>query len=113
MCIECWRSAGSPAIINDSTINAARLIGDIYDSDDTSGNCHVVLSDWNLSDDSIDWTINEAIAENFCGCSSEQLAIERDCMNALRALSLNERFSAMAIAEGAISLATPQDLING
>lgn len=108
MCSQCWDEYGRPAIVNAATRAAAEKVARIYDYSDVGGNAHVVADDWNLSDQTIDWCLSEALAENIHKASEEQLAVEGDALTALRALSLDERASAMAIFEGYIDEHPPQ-----
>jgi hypothetical protein len=66
MCEQCYIDAGSPSIINEKTEHAARLIESIYDSPEggVGGYAHIIVDDWNLDDDSIDFCLNEAILKN-------------------------------------------------
>jgi hypothetical protein len=101
MCYGCYEEMGSPKIVNDATTLAARLIDRVYDFSGAGGNAHVVLDDWNLEDNDIRWCLTEGLAMGAAfGDSKEQMNEERACLEALLALSKDERASAMAIYEG-------------
>lgn len=102
MCLSCWHEHGAPAIVNERTKRAADLVCAIYDHPHAGagGNAHCVVDDWNLRDSDIESVIREPpfIAES----TFEQLQAEMRCMLALKALTLDERYSAMALADGAL-----------
>jgi len=98
MCYGCYEEAGKPAIVNERTKKAAELIEEVYEQYDcgTGGYAHIVVDDWNLDDSSIDFCINAAnegdydISEN-----GKQACL--NCLNYLKELSEDERYSTMAI----------------
>jgi hypothetical protein len=101
MCYQCWLKEGEYSIINKKTKEAARLISNIYKTDDgvCGGIAHIVVDDWNLGDNSIDFCLND----------TDDVDISKRCKNAcikglkyLRELTIEERYSAMAIADGII-----------
>lgn len=92
MCQSCWINAGSHSIVNDKTKEAAILIGNV----DEFGNAHIVVSDWNMEDHNIDWCI-KANEENENEINDEDVINTRLCLIALKQLTIEERYSAMAI----------------
>lgn len=100
MCIGCWHENGSPAIFTEKTRRAAELVQRIYEFSCVGGNAHIVTDDWNLEDHNIDWCLNNT--ENIHEAGPEQLAAERECLLFLRGMTMDERYSAMAISDGAI-----------
>lgn len=96
MCYDCWKEAGSPAIITKETLRVAELIGDIYSFHGAGGNAHIVVDDWNLEDHNIDRCLGR-VAENEDDDDPLQLDAERAAIEALRLLPEPERYSAMAI----------------
>ena len=105
MCIECYEKYGSPSIINELTRRAAKLIEAVYEFNAAGGNAHIVVEDWNLDDGDIDFCLDE-VKTNRRGDSADKLNAERQCLEALKALTLEERASALAIYDGFISGAT-------
>lgn len=102
MCLGCWHEHGSPAIFTEKTRHAAELVQAIYDWSGVGGNAHVVVDDWNLDDENIDYCLNKGLEANVHEAGEEQLAVERAALLALKELTLDERHSALAISEGAI-----------
>lgn len=100
MCYGCYEEYGSPKIVNDATKHAANLIGAIYEFNCVGGNAHIVLDDFNIEDSNIDWCLNEALNTNVHGHSEIQLQSERECLTALKGLTVEERASALAIHNG-------------
>jgi hypothetical protein len=100
MCIGCWIEAGSPRIINEATRQAAKLINDFYELPGASsgGDAHIVIDDWNLEDSNIEYCIESAKKNEFNNSDECQKA----CLVLLvflKTLSLEERYSAMALSE--------------
>lgn len=102
MCYGCYEKYGKPEIINDATKNAVILIEKVYDMSCSGGNAHVVIDDWNIDDQSILWCLNKAISENICESRDELIIAEKEALEALLALSIDERASALAIVDGYI-----------
>lgn len=99
MCYGCYEEEGKPEIINEDTKNAARLADAVYEFNCAGGNCHIVLDDFNIDDDDIEYCLNEGLENNVHEHSPEQLAIEKECLLAFKSLSIAERASALAIHE--------------
>jgi hypothetical protein len=100
MCHGCFEEYGSPAIFTDATREAARLI---RETDGHSGYLHIVLDDWNLEDDHLEFCAGE-IAKARAGfgdgrSSPDELAREWEIYETMRSMSLDERATAMAIAD--------------
>jgi hypothetical protein len=110
MCEGCYHEYGSPRIITEATKHAASLIDAVYGLAGAGGHAHVVIDDWNLEDhyilDCLEW-----VALNDQRASPEQLKAERDCLEALSMLSVNERASAMAIHAGYLTTSLSNDSI--
>jgi hypothetical protein len=101
MCANCWTERGGHKIVNERTIKAAELIQTVYDSEDgeAGGYAHIVVDDWNLDDSDIDFCLNTK------GSLPEETATACvECLNFLKALSYEERVSAMAIHSGHIKI---------
>jgi hypothetical protein len=100
MCLSCWNEYGlKEPIRNEATLKAAELIKKVYEFSGVGGNCHVVLEDWNLEDSNIEFTYRWLDGKE-CnvpfGDSAQQLA-ERECMDAMMKLSVEERASALRL----------------
>ncbi len=100
MCMGCWHDYGAPREITPEIKEAAALVAKVYESSVVGGNAHIVLDDWNIEDDSIDWCLETALRTNIHEHSAEELAVERQCLEALKALGLKERASALALHDG-------------
>ena len=100
MCYGCYEGAGKPAIVTEKTKAAAALVAKVYEFSCVGGNAHIVVDDWNLEDDHIRWCLDEALKTNVHEADAEQLAAERACLEALLALTDDERASAMALHDG-------------
>ena len=101
MCYDCYANEyGKPDIVNEATKDAAKLIDAIYGFHCAGGNAHVVVDDYNLEDYHVDWCLNASLTDKSEMASAEQLKAEQECLRALKALSLDERASALAIHEG-------------
>lgn len=104
MCIGCYEDAGSPAIINEKTKKAAELIQAIYSHEYgcVGGTAHIVVDDWNLSDEDIDWCIEHSKTDDYYCKELVKLCV--DCLIYLKTLTLDERHSTMAISNGIINV---------
>lgn len=87
MCFGCYERYGSPRIATDATRHAARLIKKA----DPFGPLHIVVEDDNLEDCHLEFCRSAVFTKG-----SE---VDRACFSALIELSLDERVSAMAIAQ--------------
>lgn len=100
MCYGCYEEAGKPEIVNDGTKKAAALAGAVYEFNGVGGNCHIVLDDFNIEDDDIEYCLNQGLENNVHGHTAEQLEIEKECLLSFKVLSFAERASALALHEG-------------
>lgn len=107
MCEGCYEEYGRPAIITDRTLAAAELVRQVYDFSGVGGNLHIVVDDWNIEDDNLEFCSKEIAAGGYFDPkypeekpSSEQLAVERRCCDALMRMTLDERASALALYGG-------------
>lgn len=58
MCYGCWEEEGSPAIVDDKTKAAAKLIEELYEHHCSGGYLHIVTDDYNLKQHNIDWCVD-------------------------------------------------------
>lgn len=107
MCYKCYENAGKPAILNDKVRKAADLIDEIYDSEDgaVGGLAHIVVDDWNVENNNIDYVIEYAKEDGINKKSDLSEETRLACLNAMeffKELTLEERHSAMALHYGFI-----------
>jgi hypothetical protein len=88
MCYGCWVEEGKLAVMSDAVLKAAPLIR----AADDCGAMHIVVSDWNLDDDHIEF------------CKNYETATPEDVVlcDLMAAMTYDERLSAMALADGYI-----------
>lgn len=103
MCCKCWIENGSPSIVNEKTIETAKLIESVYEFSCVGGNCHVFIDDWNVDDDQMEDCL-DVITENYHKAGPEQLAAETACLDALKSLTWEERISALVIQDGCLEV---------
>lgn len=84
MCLGCYEDAGMPIPGEEAKVLGLRLR-----EIDEFGGCHIVVSDWNLEDEHID----------FCITRQETTDAEREVMIALKSLQEGQRYAAMAVAD--------------
>lgn len=96
MCQGCYNLYGEHKIANDSVLRAAKLIEQVYEFSCVGGNLHIVLDDWNIEDNNVEFCIR-AITENKFNNTPEQLAIENECALLLRGMRMEERCSALGL----------------
>lgn len=80
------------------------LIERVYEYSSVGGNLHIAVDDWNLEDEHLESCaefIEESVTEGEAG--KEQISAERACLSSLKMMTLDERVSAVAIADGFIS----------
>lgn len=68
----------------------ALALGSLLDECDPFGGCHIVVEDWNLDDECIDFCIAEPMTT----------PRERELMVALKKLPEDQRYAAMAVRDG-------------
>lgn len=107
MCINCWRKNGAAKIVNEKTIEAARLIDEVYETENggAGGYAHIVVDDWNVENSNIDFCINECKSDRF-DYSEEDRTTTLECLNYLKTLTEEEKYSALAIQSRFIKITT-------
>ena len=103
MCSSCWKEAGSPAIVNERTLAAAFLVNALERMPDggVGGHLHIVTDDWNLEDEHLSFC-EANIDSGEHPYPPEQERLERQIIAAFLAMSEDERYSAMALADRVI-----------
>lgn len=92
MCYRCWEEYGKPKIINQRVLRAAAMV----DKVNPFGRFHIVVEDFNIEDDNVDFCLGEPIPDH-------EDPIDREFGALFRLLSENERATALAIDSGFIS----------
>lgn len=96
MCRVCYENYGSPRIVNSRTLEAAANIKRVFEQSAVGGNLHIVVDDWNLDDDNLQYGIRNAKDDP----DKEKGEVELACAELLMSMPMDERASAMAISEG-------------
>jgi hypothetical protein len=100
VCYGCYEEYGKPEITNERVEAAAALVTKIYEYNRVGSNLHIVTDDWNLEDNNIDFCLNAARTAPYHEITPEQRAVEEECCNLLRSMTLQERASVLAIHDG-------------
>lgn len=100
MCESCWHQEGAPKINHPRNADVKRMFKTIYEHNEVGGNLHIVLDDMNVEDEHIQYCVDEAIPENYHKLSPEVNAIEKELGELLLTMTEQERYSALAYAEG-------------
>lgn len=95
MCEGCYEAYGRPKRITPAVLEAAPLLREA----DEFGALHIVVSDWNLEDEHID----------FCGKQASITSAEQHLLDILKVMSFAERVTALALAEGYLTLGAVAD----
>lgn len=103
MCQNCWIEEGSHSIINERTKKGSDLISAIYNTEDggAGGYAHIVVDDENLEDYHIESCLNEINNPSFELCKETKEAC-LECLLYLKSLSIEERWSSIALSNGYI-----------
>ncbi len=94
-----YQEADSAALIHAKTIKAAQLISAIYLYHGIGGYAHHVVEHWKLQDADIEECLQRA-TENKYQHSSEQVRAAVSALEALKELSKEQRYSALALHYG-------------
>lgn len=106
MCENCWKEAGSSAIINAKTLQAARLIEALYESEHGSvgGAGHIVFDDNNVGDGFIQYCLQCCDDPEYVkSLGEETIEASRVALLYFLTLTEDERVSALAINAGYIN----------
>ena len=104
MCCGCWKEDGSPQIDNEKVRGIQPLIDKVDEFG--GGNLHIVINNNNLEDGHLNFCEQEIIEAEKRGMNdwgddnTEAIAAERACLKALRAMTYDERVSAMGLWDG-------------
>ena len=95
MCENCWRDHGAPTKWTPEIARCAELIADVFDDSCVGAEAHIAIDDWNLDDHSI-----QACLEWGPHGDGSTWPTARAALEALLRLTVEERASALALAEG-------------
>lgn len=100
MCLTCWEDRGCPRLISPKVVHAAKLVERVYDHSCVGGQLHIQLDDWNIDDDF--WTDEDHPTRMPCASEydPEAMAAFVECFDVMRHMTLAERASAIAYADG-------------
>lgn len=104
MCYGCWEKDGKPSIVNEKTIAASKLIEEVYKHSRSGGNLHVIIDDWNYQPEHLVNCLADIKRNDYGWSYPAALEAERACAEALLALTVEERGSALAIQEEIIKV---------
>lgn len=90
MCLSCWNERGKPQVDNALVRDIAGLVKDVFAHSSVGGGLHIVVEDWNLETEHIEWCLKEG------GCSD----LERRCGELMLTATEDERASALALVDG-------------
>jgi hypothetical protein len=110
MCCGCYMEYGSPTLESPEIWKGVDLVKQLYEFTGAGGNCHIVTDDWNLEDHSIEFCLNEVSNGGFADeygyiDSPEQLKVEREILDLMKSMSLDERASMMGLVDGCFTSA--------
>jgi len=92
MCYGCYIEYGSPTEVTPRTAAVTKLIAGVYEIHAAGGTAHIVVDDWNLGDENIDWCLELPDIDDVC----------RRCLEAMRQLTETERAIALGAHDGFI-----------
>jgi len=92
MCDKCWETAGSPRIETPEVHAAVACIDPVYDESAVGGHLHILLDDWNVDDDDLEFCEKDA--------DPGLTVAEAACLAAFRLLTPDQRMSALALHDG-------------
>lgn len=103
MCKSCWKQEGSPSLLTPVVQEAARAIAEVYRYSPSGGRLHIVIDDWNAEDDDLAHCRHRITTEQpTCYYEASQREAEAICLTLLEPMSLEERYSALALHDGFI-----------
>ncbi|MGY3527298.1 hypothetical protein [Bradyrhizobium sp. USDA 4452] len=85
MCLGCWEEEGKPFKVTD----AVRQWAPRFAEADEFGPLHIVVSDWNLEDDNLEF------CKNYEGATDSDKAL----MSAMQAMTWEERWATAVLAQ--------------
>lgn len=103
MCYGCYEEYGFPKIVTESTLAAAEAAKKVYEFSCVGGNLHIVLDDWNIEDESLEFCrqsiirVRAGTPGQYDDTEPEQVDAEDGCLKLLEAMSIQERASALAL----------------
>ncbi len=108
MCTACWIENGRAAVVGWATIRAARSINRLYAcaGGEAGGALHIVLDGWNVSDPCLAYCrdVMEGRRKRHAIRDPDVLLAEREVLQCLEDLGIEERYSALALSEHLIEV---------
>lgn len=98
MCKGCWEEAGSPQIDNPQVREAERLISELYEIHSAGGDLHIVLDDWNVGDNHLDFCFN--VIDKDLKLDTHDKSLHLQIYEKLKRMNEEERISALALCDG-------------
>lgn len=104
MCYSCFEEVNSPSIFNSKTKEAANLVNIVYNEEGcvVGGYGHIVFDDWNIEDKDVDFCIEAAKKGKYEFINDNGRKACLDALLFFKKLTIEERYSALAIASGFI-----------
>lgn len=104
MCRDCWEEYGSPKLYNANVKRASDLAKSVYASGLlTGGALHIVLDDFNVEDECVDFCAK--YLEDNRSDYGDTYELQKECIQAFKILTEDERASALAVHDGYFDLA--------
>jgi len=100
MCYNCYLEYGSPKLVSDKILQTVEAIKQVYNCHLAGGGLHIVIDDWNLENERLDFCKEYIVGPECHGEFAEQQKAEQACLELLYSLTLKERASALAIHDG-------------
>lgn len=102
MCRSCWENIYNFASLDTPDIRKlAGLIGQVYKYSLSGGHLHVVIDDWNLDDDNVNFALKYITSiEDQPGIDRRLIDLEWKCLFFLVNMTVEDRASALAMYEG-------------
>jgi hypothetical protein len=96
MCLGCYAEYRFPKIISPATTRAVELVEKVYEFSCVGGNLHCELDDWNIDDEFFE---ADDLKVWHGDASAAQIEAEKECFHAFKAMTLDERASALALRD--------------
>lgn len=109
MCYGCWDEAGKPSAVTPAIEASAALVKRLYDKFScVGGNLHIVTDDWNLENGDLAFCrdqvndVQQGQPGKYADTSPFQVELETSILDAMEAMSEQERYVVLALADGFI-----------
>lgn len=102
MCLDCYKTYGSPVVRTAKTRDAVQAVRDLEYRHCTGGYMHLVTDDFNVEDHVLDSCLEYIEADALGGEEPTMRRLSRDVYDLLRPMSVAERATVLAIVGGFI-----------